>query len=271
VNYFGGVALAGRQQQAPDPERQPSGGRPVYQVLAEALRAAILSGEYPPHRQLPTEAELAETHGVGRQTVRQAFGQLVTQGLVYRVRGRGTFATPVSRGSSAYLRSFGSVDELLALSTDTELRIVTPLHRRANIDAAARLQLDSDEVMEVTFQRLHHGEPFCVSTVDVPFWVGREIASAPWLAERGAQARETIIGLIEGSKTIGRIAGAQQSITSVATPLDVAPLIEREPGEPALRIDRVYFDRDGTRLELAVTYANPVRYAYRLELRRSDT
>lgn len=245
--------------------------RPAYQALAESLRAAILSGEYPPHRQLPTEAELAKTYKVGRQTVRQAFGQLVSQGLVYRVRGRGTFATPVTLGSGVYLRSFGSIDELIAMSTDTELEVVIPLHRRANVDAAARLQLDSDEVMEIMFQRLHHGEAFSVTTVDVPLRIGRLLEREPALLEPAVRISHTIIGLIERSDQIGRIAGAQQSVTAVATPSDVATLIDRSPGDPALRIDRVYFDRAGHRLELAVTYANPVRYAYRLELRRSGS
>lgn len=243
--------------------------QPAYQTLAAELREAILAGEFPPHRRLPTEAELAESRGLSRQTVRQAFAQLVAESLVYRVRGRGTFATAMPGRGSSYLRSFGSVEELLALSIDTEMEVVRPFARLANVDAAARLQLDSDEVMETFFRRLHHGEAFCVTQVDLPLWVGRRISGAGHLFPPGRRSRETIIGLIEREALNEPIAGAQQSVTAVKATPEIARLVECAPDDPLLRIDRLYFDRHGQPVELAVTQANPVRYAYRLQLRRS--
>lgn len=247
-----------------DAERQPA-----YQTLAAELRAAIVAGEFPPQRRLPTEAELAESRQLSRQTVRQAFAQLVAESLVYRVRGRGTFATALPGRGTSYLRSFGSVEELLALSLDTEMEVVRPFERLANVDAAARLQLDSDEVMETTFRRLHQGEVFYVTQVDLPLWVGRRISSADELSAPGRRSRETIIAMIEREALSAPIAGAQQSITAVKATAEIAALVECGPDDPVLRIDRLYFDRHGQPVELAVTHANPVRYAYRLQLRRS--
>jgi DNA-binding GntR family transcriptional regulator len=205
---------------------------------------------------------------VSRQTVRQAFQWLVADSLVYRVPGRGTFAAPFSR-SGTYLRTLGSVDDLLALSLDTELEVVAPLTRCANVDAAARLQLDTDEVMEVTFRRLHEGETFCVTTVMLPVWIGRLIADVKWLEQVGARSPDTLIGLLERAGLPVPIAGAHQSITAVAATPEIAAFIELAPLAPTLRIDRVYFDREGRQVELAITHANPVRFPYRLELRRS--
>jgi GntR family transcriptional regulator len=241
--------------------------QPAYQALAGELRRAILSGEFPPDRRLPTEAQLAAERGVSRQTVRQAFSQLVAESLVYRVRGRGSFATPFSR-NGAYLRSFGSVDELLALSLDTVMEVTRPLERRTDVVAAGRLQLSSDQVMVASFRRLHEDEPFCATTTYLPVEIGRQIATAEFLAVVGARTPNTIIGLIE-TKASTPIAGAHQSITAVGAPPEIAPLIDCEPGEPVLRIDRLYFDRNGARVELAVNHCNPVRYSYRLEMRRS--
>src|SRR5581483_139978 len=89
--------------QTPDDGRK---NRPAYKQLAAELRDALVGGKYGPGTRLPTEAELVAAHGVSRQTVRQAFSELVTEGLIYRVRGRGTFAIP-ARPSGAYLRSVG--------------------------------------------------------------------------------------------------------------------------------------------------------------------
>ena len=126
----------------------------AYRQVASGLRRAIAAGQYPAGQRLPTEAELVSATGLSRQTVRRAFQELVTDGAIYRVRGRGTFAVP---GDGKYLRSFGSVDDLMALSLDTEMQVVEPLHVLASLAAARSLQVDDDMVMSMSFVRLHEG------------------------------------------------------------------------------------------------------------------
>ena len=93
---------------------QTGKGEAAYRVLAEELRQGILRKTFPEGR-LPTEAELAKAHGLSRQTVRRAFQELVSGGMVYRVPGRGTF---VANHAGQYIRQFGSVEDLMALSLD---------------------------------------------------------------------------------------------------------------------------------------------------------
>lgn len=71
---------------------------------------------------LPTEEQLATTHAVSRSTVRRAMQDLVAEGLIYRVAGRGTF--PVAE-SGRYLRHVGSIEDLIALSVDTICEIIS--------------------------------------------------------------------------------------------------------------------------------------------------
>jgi GntR family transcriptional regulator len=240
---------------------------PFYKAIANELRQSILAGEFAPQKQLPTEAELASARGVSRQTVRQAYAELVAENLVYRVRGRGSFATGVTRDEGTYVRSFRSVNDLLALSVDTELEVLEPLTRRTDVDAAGRLQLASDAVMVSMFRRLHEGVAFCVTTVYLPADIGRRLGSVEALSAPHNRTRETIIGLIEREAEIS-IAGAHQSITAaVATP-ELASFLDVSAGDPMLRIDRVYFNHAGENVELAVSFFDPSRYSYRLELRR---
>jgi DNA-binding GntR family transcriptional regulator len=217
---------------------------------------------------LPTELELAAQHGVSRQTVRHAFGELVAESLVYRIRGRGTFATPLANPGS-YLRSFGSIDELLALSLDTQLELIRPFERQADPEAAGRLGLESDDVIVGTFRRLHQEAVFCVTTTYLPPDLGRLVQKNRALSKPGARSPATIIGLIERYAGLP-VVGAHQSIVAVSSPTDVADLIECTVGAPVLRIDRLYYDRAGTMVELAVSHFNPSRYSYRVELRRAS-
>src|SRR5580692_4252992 len=141
----------------------------AYRNLAAQLRDAIRNGEYADGRQLPTEEQLSASFSVSRQTVRRAMQDLVSEGIIYRVAGRGTY--PVAE-EDRYLRQFGSVEELMALSLDTECEIIEPLRRKVDVENAGRLRLDSDEVYALAFIRRHGGVPFCYTSVCLPPLVG---------------------------------------------------------------------------------------------------
>ena len=119
--------------------------RPVaYRTLATRIRDAIRDGEYADGRQLPTEEQLAASYSVSRQTVRRAMQDLVSEGIIYRVAGRGTY--PVAE-QDRYVNHFGSVEELMALSLDTECEVVSPLQRKVDENnqsiAAQNARLDT--------------------------------------------------------------------------------------------------------------------------------
>ncbi|MDT7730587.1 MAG: GntR family transcriptional regulator, partial [Mycobacterium sp.] len=57
---------------------------PAYQTLRDRIRGEISAGRYRDGTRLPTESELVAQHGLSRQTVRRAFQDLVSEGMVYR-------------------------------------------------------------------------------------------------------------------------------------------------------------------------------------------
>jgi len=238
-----------------------------YRTLATALQEAVRSGEYTGDRRLPTEAELSAEHGVSRQTVRRAMQELVSAGLVYRVPGRGTFAVDQS---DHYLRHFGSVEDLMSLSVDTDCEIVAPLQRRVDLSAAGRLRLPDDHVHQVSFVRRHEGVAFCHTEVTLAPRIGRLLEAVPELTVAQARSRVTVIGLID-TRTAYPVVEAEQSITAVQAPVEVAAALQCPPGGAVLRIDRVYFDADGQALELAISHFDPQRYSYRVRLRRQPS
>ncbi|MDR3596007.1 GntR family transcriptional regulator [Clostridium sp.] len=62
-----------------------------YEEIAEDIRNGILNGKYNTNEQLPLEKEMCEQYGVSRITIKKAVDELVTQGLVIKRRGAGTF------------------------------------------------------------------------------------------------------------------------------------------------------------------------------------
>jgi DNA-binding LacI/PurR family transcriptional regulator len=64
---------------------------PIYLQVKEGLKRQIFDGRFKADRALPTEHELAAELGLNRLTVRRALVELADEGLIHRVRGRGSF------------------------------------------------------------------------------------------------------------------------------------------------------------------------------------
>ncbi|CAM4406668.1 PLP-dependent aminotransferase family protein [Deinococcus marmoris] len=67
-----------------------TGNGPLYELLAEAVRAGIRGGQLPPAELLPAERTLAELLGISRSTVVAAYDALEGGGWITRKRGSGT-------------------------------------------------------------------------------------------------------------------------------------------------------------------------------------
>ena len=239
-------------------------GEPSYQTVARSLRSRILSGDIAADRQLPTEAELAAEFDVSRQTVRRAYQDLVVEGLVVRERGRGSFATARRDG---YVRQVGTIDDLMGLSDDTAMQVISPLKRMVDPINASRLRLDSDVVHEMRFVRIHDGVRFCATTVYLPPAVAGLLADVSEVNTAGTLSPLTVIGQLD-ARLDSRITEAQQSITLGTLTPDDARSLDSEPGTASLRIDRLYLDGKGNGVELAISHFLPEHYSYRISLRR---
>ena len=66
---------------------------PIYKQLEELMLANIHSGAWPVHSKVKDEIELAKDLNVSRGTLRKAIKSIVSQGLMVRIAGKGTFIT----------------------------------------------------------------------------------------------------------------------------------------------------------------------------------
>jgi GntR family transcriptional regulator len=238
---------------------------PVHQRLSADLRELIEAGDLGDGERLPTEVELADRYGVSRQTVRRAFQDLVAEGLVRRVPGSGTYPVPAG-DRERYVRPVGSIEDLMQWR-DSEMEFLEPVTLQNAPDLARVLALPSNVVAILTLRRTFDGKPFAVSRVALPPDVARRLVEDDALPSPGAG---TIIGSIERFLP-EVVTEVQQEITAVSTAADVAAQLGCEPGAPALRVERTYFDAEQRPVEHAVTHYHPDRYTYRLVLRGQMT
>lgn len=64
---------------------------PIYYQLRKLFERQIRSGELQPGDMLPSETEIASHFNISRMTVRRAIADLLSSGMVYTEKGKGTF------------------------------------------------------------------------------------------------------------------------------------------------------------------------------------
>lgn len=82
------------------------GGEHKY-LAVRAYLTELVAGELGVGDAVPSERSLTEKFGVSRMTVRQAIDALVTEGVLERVQGRGTFVAPPRADFEMRLTTFG--------------------------------------------------------------------------------------------------------------------------------------------------------------------
>ena len=114
---------------------------PIYYQLKQIIKEQISQGILEPGDRIPSEDELCTRHGISRTPVRQAITELVHEGLLVRIHGRGTFVAQPAPARQA--------------ATGTTLRIVLSDTRwREPLEGAASLWNDThpDDQLHLDFQ-----------------------------------------------------------------------------------------------------------------------
>jgi GntR family transcriptional regulator len=140
--------------------RLVDGPVPKHVQLREILEAAARD-DLPAHAPVGSERALMATYGVSRATVREAVGQLVSDGVLYRVHGKGTFVAPARVDSQLHLASF--TEEMRRRGLEPTTRVLEAVCTGAPRRAAAELGLAPDEpVWRLERLRIAAGEPMAL-------------------------------------------------------------------------------------------------------------
>lgn len=98
-------------------------GVPIYIQIMDQIRRSVAGGILAPGEQLPSVRDLALQLAINPNTISKAYQELEHEGVVYTLRGRGTF---VSGQASALSES----DRLKRLDESVEKLLVEAYHLR---------------------------------------------------------------------------------------------------------------------------------------------
>ncbi len=92
---------------------------PKYARLKRFLTGELAAGRMREGEALPSVRQMADSHGIARDTVRQALGEMEQEGLVRREQGRGTFVTEDARDRLRKDKKKKKISSLVLLAQDT--------------------------------------------------------------------------------------------------------------------------------------------------------
>jgi GntR family transcriptional regulator len=234
---------------------------PFYYQLKQILLTDLRERELSPGDRLPGDHELCATYQVSRTVVRQALAELETEGVVERVKGRGTFVA--QRKTSEHL-----VQSLTGLYEDVAAR---GSHLRSDVRRQEVVPADEQIATELALQpgaplivierlRFVDDEPWVLATTYLPYDV------APGLVQDDL-TDQSLYALLETKYDV-RLTHGRRGVEAAVANDSLAAALAIAPGDPVLVLRST--SHAGERpVEMFVAYHRGDRSRFEVTLSRS--
>lgn len=224
---------------------QPSINRnsytPLYVQVKDSVREAIEQSVWTPGSQIMAETEMCQLFGVSRIVIRQALKELEYEGILYRIKGKGTFVAEPKMQVTQATRLTGTFQDMVDHGHIPETRVYRQEIQPASIKVARFLNLEVDEQVVVMDRlRLIDGEPFVYGTTYVPFRLCPQLINAD-LVNNSLYNLLNAYGL--------EICYSRRYIEAVLANKVEAKILNIEKSAPLILIDSISYLKDSTPVE----------------------
>jgi GntR family transcriptional regulator len=227
--------------------------------VREAIRRHVRKGELVDESgRLMTEAELVKHFGVSRITIRSALQPLVSEGILSRQRGRGTFLR--SNEPEHWVGRLLGFSELLKdVGQEPGARIISQ-GMTSRMDEAVRNALRERAVFELKRLRLADGSPIAIEHAFYPPDIGIELEKRDLTSIVMYRVFERDVGL--------EIEHATQTVSATLANKDDAKLLGVKVRSALISLERLTTSSQGRPLELLRSVYLPEYFRFTVHLTR---
>lgn len=138
--------------------------KPIFRQIIDSINSGIDSGVYNRGDAIPSEPELCRLFDTTRMTVRRAIDQLVSEGRLFRIQGKGTFVSQLELDKTYQKHGFSS--NMLSLGMHPSSIVLFVGECEADDRVRQHLDLEPNEpVFCLKRVRLADEEPIAVERV----------------------------------------------------------------------------------------------------------
>jgi GntR family transcriptional regulator len=213
----------------------------------------------PPGTPVPPERTLATEFDTSRTTVRQALQELVVEGRLERIQGKGTFVAKPKVAQALQLTSY--TEDMRAQGLEPTSQLLDIGYVNADDGLARLLGITAGgRVLRIERLRLASGEPMAIETTHLS-------------AKRFPALRRSLVKYTSLYTALAEVYGvhldrAEETIeTSLATPRE-AGLLGTDVGLPMLMLSRHSVDQKGEAVEWVRSVYRGDRYKFVATLQR---
>ena len=230
----------------------------MYLQLKNRIRDDITRLGLQPGSILPGEHKLCEQFGVSRTVVRQALLQLENQGLIERVKGKGTFVSQRTVPESLAHTLTGLYEEVAARGGHVHSIVRRQEVADADHDVADALRVaPQSSIVLIERLRCVDGEPWSLTTTYLPLAIGsailhedlRDQSLYALLADHGIRAKR----------------GVRSAEATSATDQQ-AELLGVSKGQALLTLRSVSYDENDHPMEYFIAYHRGDRSRFEFQL-----
>jgi GntR family transcriptional regulator len=244
--------------QTPD-RRLPT---PLYAQIKDFLFERIQSAEWKPGMVIPTEFDLCQSFNVSRITVRRALSELVAEGYLERISGRGTFVSqpPINQSLNQLT---GFTEEMVGRGLRPGSTVLDVRSIPADGDVASQLSISTGEnIIVLKRLRLASDEPIAVETAYLPVRYFEGLESENLEGRSLYKIMRERFGIVPTR--------AVQKISASACPDDKARLLYVPRKSPVLHIFRTTYDQSERAIEWAESFYRGDKFVFQAELVASN-
>jgi GntR family transcriptional regulator len=209
---------------------------------------------------LPSEAELCARYSVSRTVVRQALAELENDGLVLKVKGKGTYVTGRKLDTSFIQDNLGFYESMTRAGHVVRSRILKLATERSTVDLARLLELGvGEDVIRFDRVRSVDGRPVQVVRAFMPARLFPGLVDIDMTDRSLYQVLRDSYGLhpASGHRAIEAVALSRQDAVHLGVP----------KGTPGLRVFSITRSTDGIVFEHFIAHYRGDSFRFELEVR----
>ena len=235
---------------------------PLYSRVATIIQHKIASGQYDPGDRLPTEDELVGNYGVSKITIRNALSLLEADGLINRIRGKGTFvADTIPEIKQSVHTNLNQMGERMkgSLTKPLDIKIMTASESRIPKDICKFFKMtNQDKIARIRRLMTHDNVIYLYENYMLP-------DMAKHITKKEMADKKSIQKILH--KKIGlAVSKGEMYLQAVPAEPDISQLLECQSFEPLIHVQTFFWSHPEHPFEIVNRYLRACYFKYKVDV-----